>query len=308
MKLIRPATIDDSTLISSTVAEPDTAPDAATDPAVWNSGTTYALDALAYVGGTTHRIYQSLQNSNTNHAPASSPTWWSEVSGTNKWAMFDNGVSSATKEAVSPLTVVIKPGYVDTLVLGGCVGETATVTVRDGLAGPIVYGPTVFDLRISVHDWYGYYFDPYRQVPFIVIPDLPIYLNAHITVSIAGTGTVECALCIAGASFEVGGTQYGVSVGIRDYSRKVTDETTGRVTLEQRKFAKTMRAQVRLESALFGEVHEMLESLRATPVLWVADKTGEIEPLTVYGYYKDFSLVVDYPTGGIYSLEIEGLV
>lgn len=204
--------------------------------------------------------------------------------------------------------MVIAPGYVDTLVLGGCVGETATITIRDGLAGPIVFGPTEYNLRVPVYNWFDYFFSPYRQVPYVVIHELPLYLNAHITISIAGTGTVECALCVVGTSFEIGGTQYGASVGIKDYSRKVTNETTGVVTLEQRKFAKTLRANVRIDSAYYGEVHAKLESLRATPVLWIGDDTGDIEPLTVFGFYKDFSLVVDYPTAGIYSLEIEGMV
>lgn len=45
----------------------------ATTSTAYNSGTTYALDALVLDGGIT---YRSLQAGNTNHAPASSPTWW----------------------------------------------------------------------------------------------------------------------------------------------------------------------------------------------------------------------------------------
>lgn len=39
----------------------------------WSSATTYASAALVSSGGD---VYRSLQGSNTNHAPASSPTWW----------------------------------------------------------------------------------------------------------------------------------------------------------------------------------------------------------------------------------------
>lgn len=39
----------------------------------WSSGTTYAAGALVLSGGI---VYRSLQNGNTNHAPASSPSWW----------------------------------------------------------------------------------------------------------------------------------------------------------------------------------------------------------------------------------------
>lgn len=40
----------------------------------WNSGTTYALGSVVY--WTDNKTYTSLQNSNTNHNPESSPTWW----------------------------------------------------------------------------------------------------------------------------------------------------------------------------------------------------------------------------------------
>lgn len=54
------------------------------DGTTWLSGTTYAIGDLIAVsnytttalGGKTVTVYRSLANSNTNHTPASSPTWW----------------------------------------------------------------------------------------------------------------------------------------------------------------------------------------------------------------------------------------
>lgn len=40
---------------------------------VWAGGTTYAAGALVSYNGV---VYKSLQNSNTNHQPDTSPTWW----------------------------------------------------------------------------------------------------------------------------------------------------------------------------------------------------------------------------------------
>lgn len=305
MKIVRPVTLTDGAsapkLISSTLAEPSGA-----DPAAYNAGTTYALDDLVH-RTSTHRIYQSLQASNLANTPESSAAWWAETSGTNKWAMFDTGVASATSAGTS-LTVVFEPGIIDALVLIGLVGSAATITITDGAAGPTVYTRTL-DLQAAViADWYAYYFEPFRQIPLFVLTDLPPYLNARVTLTITGDTTTACGMCIPGRTYTIGGTEYGAAVGIRDYSRKVTDATTGLVTLERRKFAKTLTARVRLESDFYNEVQEQLEDLRATPVVWIADKTGDIAPLTVYGFYKDFRLIVDYPTAGIYSIEIEGMV
>lgn len=305
MKLVRPVTLTDGgsapRLVSSTLAEPS-----GSDPVAWNSGTTYALADQVYLAST-HRIYQSLQAGNTNKAPATEDEWWVEVSGTNKWAMFDTSVSSASS-GTSPMTVVFEPGFIDALVLIGLVGNTATVTVTDGSGGPTVYSREL-DLQVPVMgDWYAYYFEPFRQVPLFAMTDLPPYLNAVVTVTITGDSTVECGMCIPGRTYLIGDTLVGVQSGIRDYSRKVTDETTGTVTLEQRKFAKTLSARVRADSNTFNEVSEQLEQMRATPAVWIADKTGVLAPLTVFGFYKDFRLVVDYAKYGVYALEIEGMV
>ena len=45
---------------------------------VWSAGTTYIAGSVVY--WTNDRTYTSLQNSNTNHNPTSSPTWWQETS------------------------------------------------------------------------------------------------------------------------------------------------------------------------------------------------------------------------------------
>jgi hypothetical protein len=304
MKMLRPITLTDAMLISSTIPEPDTG-----DPSTWSSGTTYAVDATVRLAST-HRIYKSMQNTNLNHDPSTDDgTWWVSMGGTSRWAMFDEYVSTASSEAASPLTVTIAPGVCDSLYLYGMVGETATVTMTNGLGGPTVYSGTLDLLVPKVADWYAYYFEPYRQIPSFVLTDIPPYLNGHITLSItAASGAVSCGMMLACRSLELGGTQYGVRTGIRDYSKKVTDPDTGYTVIEQRKFAKTMQAAVRCDSGYYAELQQQLEAYRSTPCVWVGDSTGEIEPLVVYGYYKDMYLIIDYPTTGLYNLDIEGMV
>lgn len=70
MIVIPPISITDALLTSSTAFE--------VAPAAYNSGTTYASGAFVSVAGAAGlvTVYKSLQNSNTNNAPASSPLWW----------------------------------------------------------------------------------------------------------------------------------------------------------------------------------------------------------------------------------------
>lgn len=71
MKAFIPIDITDARFVSSTIAEPDVS-----EPA-WSSGTTYAeFDQVSVISADTHDVYESLQSSNLNHNPATSPTYW----------------------------------------------------------------------------------------------------------------------------------------------------------------------------------------------------------------------------------------
>ena len=73
-RLCRPVTVTDAMLTSSTVPE--------TVATAWDSATTYASGVFVSVrpvGTTVCAIYVSLQNTNLNRDPASSPTWWRKI-------------------------------------------------------------------------------------------------------------------------------------------------------------------------------------------------------------------------------------
>jgi len=72
-RIVRPLTMTDAVLTSSTVPE--------TTVTAWNSGSTYAAGDIRGVAGgnNSQDVYESLQGSNTNHAPGNSPTWWKKL-------------------------------------------------------------------------------------------------------------------------------------------------------------------------------------------------------------------------------------
>lgn len=306
MKVIDPITIAAANLISSTVAEPS-----GSDPAVWSAATTYGLGAFAYLAST-HKVYKSIQAGNLNHDPATdtalaTPLWWNVYGPTNRWAMFDQEVNTQSS-VTSPLTVVIDPGVVvNALALIELVGTIATISMLDAPAGSTVYSTTVSLEATVVADWYSYFYDPFTQKGSLVLTNLPAYAAGRITVTITGTGTVKCGQCVLGTAYSLGDTQYGASAGIRDYSKKAVDAVTGVVSLTKGKFAKIMRANFRLASGSVNAGQQILTNLRATPCVWVGEDYGVYDPLIVYGWYRDFSLTVDYPSASIYSLEIEGM-
>ena len=296
MKAVKPTALTAAMLVSTTAAEAYSA---------WVAATAYALDDRVILTST-QRVYQRLIAGTTATSPELDAVNWLDIGPTNKWAMFDREISTVTS-ATTTLTVVLKPGYVNSLALYGLVGQTLTVTGREGLAGPVVYGPSVIALDGTViADWYQYFFEPSVQLAEVALTDLVPYQDAHITITLDGTGTVECGICLIGTFYDLGNTEFGATVSIIDYSRKETD-TFGVTTFVRRAYSKRMNARMMLETAQINKVQRVLADLRATPCAWIGTDEANYEPLTVYGFYRDFSIDVAYPTKSYCSLEIEGL-
>ena len=304
MKVIRPVAVTAAMLISSTVAEPS-----GSDPAAWNAATAYAVGDLAHRVAT-HRVYRRLVAGTTATAPENDLTGtapnWADYAPTNRWAMFDDETGSQSAGA-SPLTVVVDPGIVNGLALIEVVATSATVTMTDGAGGPTVYSRAV-DLVLSVvSDWYAYFFEPFSQRATVVLLDLPPYAAGRITVSLAGGGTLKLGGLIVGTQYYVGEAMHGATAGIRDYSRKRTDENSGITTLQRGRYARIMRVPLRVLAGASNAVRSLLSDLRSTPCMWIGDDTGDIEALSVFGWMKEFFLNVEFRDFHAYSIEIEGM-
>ena len=295
MKVVKPITVTAPVLISSTATETVSAR---------NAGTAYVVGNQV-LRTTTNRIYQRIIAGTTATAPESDTTNWLDLQPSNTWAMFDSEISTQTT-ATTSLTVVIKPGYTNSLCLFGLVGTTLTVTVRDGLAGPVVYTTTKTLDGTVIADYYQYFFEPAVQLGSVVLSDLPPYLNAHITIAIAGTGTVKCGICLAGTFYELGDTQYGATSSIIDYSRKDTD-AFGVTSFVRRAYSDRITMSLMFPNAQLNKVKSVLAGLRATPCAWIGTDVEGFEVLSTFGFYKDFSITIAYPTQSLCALEIEGL-
>ena len=179
MKIIRPVTINDSTLTSSNIPE--------TDYAEWSSGTTYALgDYVRYTAtANVHRIYQSLVGSNLANNPYTGDgTKWLRIGATNRWKMFDASVQSQASLA-SVIDVVLNAlGRIDSVILLNVSCATARVKQIDAVAG-VVYDITVSMISPSgITDWYSYFFEPIVRKTDVAFTDLLPYNNSTIEIHI----------------------------------------------------------------------------------------------------------------------------
>lgn len=300
MKVMLPVTMTDAMLVSSTEAE--------TDHPAYNAGTTYADGANVIKD---HRRYESLQNGNTGNDPATATAWWLDIGPTNRWAMFDERVNTVTTAAASTLTVRIEPGtIINAVALVECACESARVRFYDESAN-LVYDETRNLDQTSIGDWLEYLTNEYYWISEALFTDIPPIAGGELKVDLTSAATSpkpSIGNLAFGRVYDIGQTQSGAKVGITDYSRKSTD-AFGVTSLVQRDYARRMTASVLIDNVYLRKIYKLLASLRATPCVWIGtDDLDRYTPLLVYGYYKDWSVGVEYPTYSIYSLEVEGMI
>jgi hypothetical protein len=304
MIVLKPNKLSASSLISTNAVE---------TVALWNAATNYTVGTLVR-RDTTNRIYECLTagvNADLPEVSAALATGarWLDTGPSNKYAILDEQIATKTS-ATTQLTFVIAPTACTSVALFGIEGAySATITVRDGVAGPIVFTKTQALDATLITDWFEYFFELSVPKPDLIVTGIPPYHNAHVTVTLTGTTgvTVKCGVFLAGFTYDLGATNYGASAGIIDYSKKDTDEF-GNTAFVRRAYSKRLSAKLDVPNTKLNKIQYVLAELRATPSAWMGTNEFGYDPLTVYGFYKDFSIEVQYADWSACSLEIEGLI
>jgi hypothetical protein len=274
----------------------------------YNAGSTYALGDRV-ISTTTHRVYESLQAGNTGQPlPAAnvvSTEWWLNVSATNRWKMFDNSITSQSTATDVLATAIETVGRVDSVALLNASGRSARIIMEDDTEG-VVYDQTYSLIDDSgITDYYEYFFEPVTSVPNFSVQDLPLYANSLVSVIVENEGgVVAIGALVVGLSRTFGITELGASLGITDYSVKITDDFGNKTVLE-RAFNDRMEIQVYVENAGLDAAKIALASYRATAIVYIG--SSMYGSMIQYGFFNDFNFVIAYPTYSVLNIEIEGL-
>ena len=297
--VIIPKTIDDSNFITSTLPE--------TDYAAWSSATTYGIGDRVILTTGYHKIYESVVGSNLNHNPGTASTHWVEVSPTNRWAAFDTSGGTFSYSSGANIVFSFTADRATSIAL---VELTArSVRIQASAPGYPNYYDQTYNLgdRAVINNWYDYFTADSFLATELIVTDIPAIPSTTFTITIENNGNpLQVGNFIVGTNIELGNTKYGAKIGIIDYSKKDVNEF-GKATIIKRTFSKKMDVTLDVDNGVIDSVAARLNYLRATPCLWVG-ANGAFESLTVYGFYRDYSVEIAYPTHSICSLQIEGLV
>lgn len=331
LKVLKPITITDARLHSSSVPE--------ADHAAWVSGAAYAVGARV-IRLNKHRIYQCIAAVSGTVVPESDTLNWVEVGPTNRWAMFDSKVSTSTVGTEDGLQVVLKPGRCNGLAMLEMAGITAytitcayavtargakgalTVTTRpysfgvtlttttdtrgtDGtLTGSVTLVYSVELQNRNVSDWKGYFNEPFVAKTDVFI-GFPSRSDMTITLNIASAEPKVGALMV-GNFIELGDASYGVSSSIDDFSVVTTDEW-GVSRLVERDYTKRVNYPITVENWAMRRAFSTLSSLRATPSVFIASDDYRYTPFTAFGRVARFNVALSFATYSIVNVEVQGL-
>lgn len=294
MLLIKPITLTQAMITASNAG--------AFDPE-YNAATSYSLGQRVYYS-VNNKSYECVQAPAVGRTPPSSPLYWMLAQPSNRWAMFDAEISTTTQTTGS-LTATIVPGRrCNAITLHGLIGNSVTITQKNS-AGTVLYQATK-TLRASPSGWYEYFFAERNQVSDLVFDELLMVSGVQIEIEIAGT-VCECSAVTVGTRHDIGQLQFGAQTSIIDYSRKTTT-AEGVQSLQQGRFSKRISGQLMQDKGQYVAITALLEGVRATACVWVGVPTDiGYAPLTVLGFYRDFSISVSYPLHNLCSLEIESV-
>lgn len=297
MLLLKPADITPSMVTASNAG----AVDADYDPA-----TSYGLNARVFLHET-GKAYTCIQAPAIDKYPSTNPLYWMLSGPSNRWAMWDTEISTASQTTGSLTTTVVVPTRCNAMSLHGLSGQTLTVVQRspDG----VLLKTHTQSLATKATTWYSYFFGQREQVREVLITGLPPIggCSYEITVGTDAGGPAACAAVNIGNATDIGSAEFGFATSIIDYSRKETS-STGVQSLKQGRYSKRMSGTLRMTRAQYNTVSELLESVRSIPCTWVGvPGKADYAPMTFLGFFRDFQIEVTGPTHHICSLEIEGL-
>ncbi|MCE0961807.1 hypothetical protein [Pseudomonas putida] len=275
------------------------------DYPLWVPTTAYAVGVVVMFE---HRNYEALVE-NTNKIPtgvATDPPTWLDLGPTNRWRMFDDKIGTVTSNPES-IDLTIAPGRaVDSLAFFGLDAASIYVRVVDPYQG-IVYESVVSPVSTDgINDWYDYFFSPVEVNEDFVLLGLPAGSYGSIEIKIAKPGGIaKVGALILGKAAVLGEALYGTSVGITDYSRKERD-TFGNMIIVERGYSKRAEFDVIVQTSMVSQVQRLLSKYRAKPLVWIGE--ASVQSTILYGYYKEFNLVISGPTASDCSISVEGLI
>lgn len=288
---------------------------------IWNVSTTYAADSIVYYMPTTGRdigiwkTYKAIIESTGAEPPEYGVDEnWVDQGAIEKYKAFDYYVNTVIETDELSAKVQFTCKNISSLALINTQCSSVEITGwATGYPGTILLNQTltIYQPTTSFMSWF---FDDFSYARNIVLPDNDaIYLYSDFTIQLEFVGItgvpIKCGFILPGRRYNIGKSLYGISTGIKDYSKKIVDDTTGDKYLQVGNYTDKMSCDIRINNIDKNIVNSVLRQLRATPTVWQGNQNDtSYDDVLIYGNLADFSIVHKGATYSESSIEIEGLI
>lgn len=250
-----------------------------------------------------HKTYVALQATTGNHPRlAASAAYWQEEGASNRWKMFDGSVSSQTVGSTISIKITFNTSNSpDTLALLNISGTSCVVKIYDSWDASYVYNQTHSLIVSGV--------SPQETASDLLLTGLTATATGAGWLEVVLSDAVSINMCAIGAllfgvAVDAGGTEYGASVGIQDFSIIEADDF-GNYNVTERGFSKTASFQMMVPVADVPRVYRVLTEQRAKKCLYIG--SDSYTSTAIYGFPSDWSMLIQYPTYSVLNIDLKGL-
>lgn len=329
LKVMRPTVVTDAMLVSCSIPE--------TDYPAWAAATSYVVGARV-IRTTTHRIYQAvtaIAGNASNAAPENDAnhTAWVEIGPTNRWAMFDQRVSTRSTGSYSTLTVQIQPGRCNGVSLmdmvnvpeftievswsaeSGITKDETTdyaygITLRTIITATqvrLIYAANLRQRNVS--NWKEYFLEPYAIKTDVFI-GFSSRSDATITLTVpplpVGGPVPQIGAFMLGNYVELGDVGRDADAGAESYTSIQTDEW-GISRIVERDYVKRISYPILVYNYGLNRIFSTLAELESNPAVFVGSDDFRYTPYTVYGVVESFNVGAGNGNSSICNINVKGI-
>lgn len=239
--------------------------------------------------GSPSGTHTAVLTPNKNQPVGELTEWWFKVGPTNKYALLDDDVDTATTAAVD-ITYVLDPGLVTGWAMFGLIGNELDVEAKVG--SETVYGPYTYSLdgSVVIDDW-TYMFAPFLQRTSVIDAEVPPF-DARWTFTVKGASTRQVSSLKMGESVYVGSVEDGSASSSSISYTGVSETPQGKVKIIKRRKVPEVSTSNFVELQEVNAVAAAMDRLDGEVFVVVGDETDEglRSPLNFLGFLTEEGL------------------
>lgn len=292
----------------------------------WAGDTTFAAGQKCYVAAT-HRIYQSRTPTTDQYPPnylddiwtaigwvnqgadLADTTYWADLGSTNYWGQFDDFTSTQTVglpvDDGYAIDVSLDSNKCNAAALFNCYGKRIDFSVVDA-EGVVLWSDSVNLVERNSRTYSDFFFNRNLRIRSDLIVRFPAYFNTTLRIYIWGPTAAKCGMIKEGYLKEIATTQNNVSLSINDYS-EVTTSAFGVTTITKRQNKKRNSIPLRIKTKDVDMVYRFFSQLSSVPCVYICDKDGSLQCMTIHGLFENFKIVIPGDTVSDVSVDINGI-